>query len=178
MQNEIWKDVPNYEGLYQVSNLGRVKSLSRKIYNLKTNNLLYTQKEIIKKPKIKKSKRNYYVVGLFKDGKGKDFTIHQLVAMAFLGHKPCGYELVVDHINNNSLDNRVENLQIITHRENCSKDKKNKTSKYSGVSWSNKNKKYCSMIDINGKSTYLGLFLNEYDAYLAYQNKLKEIKNG
>ena len=178
MQEEIWNDIPDYEGVYQVSNLGRVKSLSRKIYKLKTNNLLYTQKEIVKKPKIKKSKRNYYIVSLFKDGKGKDFSIHQLVAMAFLGHKPCGYKLVVDHINNDPLDNRVENLQIITHRHNLSKDKKNKKSKYTGVSWHKGNKKWVAMIDVNGKSTYLGLFTDEHEAYLAYQNKLKEIENG
>jgi ribosomal protein L15E len=72
--------------------------------------------------------------------------------MAFLNHTPCGYKIVVDHIDNNiKTDNRLENLQLITQRENVSKDIKNTSSKYIGVCWHKKAKKWRSSIQINGK---------------------------
>jgi hypothetical protein len=103
--------------------------------------------------------------------------VHQLVAMAFLNHTPCGMNLVVDHINSNKLDNRVENLQLITQRENSSKDIKNKTSKYTGVSWCKHRGKWLSQIYLNKKTYNLGRFNCELSAHLAYINKLKQIKN-
>lgn len=110
MQEEIWKDVPSYEGLYEVSSLGNIKSLRR-------NKILYPSKE-----------HGYLKTSLRKDGKQRHFSIHQLVAMAFLGHEPCGHKVVVDHINENKLDNRIENLQIITNKENVIKSIKLKKS--------------------------------------------------
>lgn len=172
MQKEVWKDIPGYEDYYQVSNLGRVKGLTRKVKN--RNGF-----SIIKENHLKQtlSLRGYYVVGLFNNSKGKTMNVHQLVSMAFLGHKPDGtFKLIVDHIDNDKLNNRVENLQIISQRENASKDKKNKTSKYTGVSWDSKNKKWTVGIRINGISKNLGRFNSEEDAYLVYKNKLKEIE--
>ena len=156
-QEEIWKDVPNYDGLYQVSNLGRVRRIDNK-----------------KLLKVSFRKKGYSVCVLFSNKRAKTFYIHQLVAMAFLEHKPCGMKLVVDHINNIKTDNRLENLQIITNRQNLSKDKVG-TSKFTGVSWNNHAKKWLSQIRINKKSINLGYFDKEIDAHLAYQNKLKEI---
>jgi hypothetical protein len=159
MKKEIWKDIPNYEGLYQVSNLGRVKSVKE------NNNRL-------KKPNS--SGRGYFSVILYKNNKHKTFLVHRLVAFAFLNYKHTpGF--VVDHINNNPLDNRLENLQVITIRENSSKDRKNCSSKYTGVCFDKRDKLYNSSIRINGKKMHLGCFKNEYDAHLAYQKKLKEI---
>lgn len=170
--NEIWKDIPGYEGLYQVSNLGNVKSLSRIIKHAKGGNK--TTKERMLKPGVNKS--GYCRVVLFKDSLDKTFPVHQLVAMGFLGHIPCGHESVVDHINNNSKDNRVENLQVITHRENVSKDIKGCYSIYTGVSWHKNKNKWIAGIRINGKSKHLGYFENEYDAHLKYQETLKTFK--
>ena len=104
MKKEIWKDVKNYEGLYEVSNLGRVKSLN---YNR-------TRKE-----KILKSGYvcGYCKVVLCKYGKMKHFLVHRLVAEAFIdnsNNKPC-----IDHIDGNPMNNRVENLRWCTQRENC-----------------------------------------------------------
>ena len=168
---EIWRDIVGYESMYQVSNLGRVKSLPRKSYK-KNGKLHRTYGDII----LKHAQINtgYLFVTLTKKGKCKSYTIHQLVAIAFLNHKVCKYDLVVDHINNVKTDNRVENLQIVTHRENISKDKKG-SSKYTGVYWYKPRNKWCAKITINGKKIYLGLFINEEDANLAYQNKLKQI---
>ena len=158
--NEIWKDIPNYEGVYQVSNLGRVKSL---LFN----------KEKIRK--ISLDNKGYASIALHNKNIKRKFKIHQLISMAFLGHIPCGHKLVIDHINNNPLDNSIKNLQIISTRENCSKDKINKSSKYTGVTWSKKCNKWLASIRISDKRKHLGSFSNEYDAHLAYQKALSEL---
>ena len=98
-----------------------------------------------------------------------------MVSIAFLNHKPCGYKLVVDHIDNNPSNNNVNNLQIITHRENCSKDKRNGTSKYVGVSWSKGMKKWTVNIAFKGKIKHLGYFEDELEASEKYNNFLKTI---
>ncbi len=160
MKKEEWKSIPNYEGLYEISSYGRVKSLR---FN----------KELILKLRI--GTKHYQDVGLYKNKIKSTREIHQLVAEAFLNHKPCGLKLVVDHINNDKLDNRVENLRIITQRENANRKHLKSTSKYTGVCFDATNKKWKAAIRINGKQTHLGLFTEEYDAYLAYQNKLNSL---
>jgi hypothetical protein len=173
MINEIFKDIPTYEGIYQVSNLGRVKSLERYVND---KGGLRFQKERVLKPAI--NSRGYYIVVLTKNGKMKTFKLHMLLAIVFLNHNPDGTtKIVVDHINNNPLDNRLENLQLISHRENISKSKKG-TSKYTGVYFNNKLKKWQSQITINYKNIYLGIFENEYEARLAYQKALVMYNNG
>jgi len=164
---EIYKDIPNYEGLYQVSNLGNVKSLAR------VSSMGRNLKEKILTPI--NSTGGYTVFNLCRLCKRSQFYTHKLVAMAFLNHIPDGYNSVVDHIDNNPKNNNLNNLQIISARENSSKDRKVGTSKYTGVYWKKASKKWCSQIYINGKFTYLGLFDCEIEAHEAYQNKLKEI---
>ena len=101
--------------------------------------------------------------------------VSQLIAIAFLNHKPCGNKMVVDHIDTNKLNNKLYNLQVITNRENTSKDRKNGSSKYLGVSWNKSNKNWSATILINGKPKYLGSFTNEKEASQAYQNELKNL---
>lgn len=125
-----------------------------------------------------KQKTGYLKVNLYLNCAEFQYLVHQLVVMAFLNHKLDGTnKIVVDHINNIKTDNRVENLQLITNRENSSKDKKGGTSKHTGVYYFKNKKKYESRITYKGKLLYLGLYDNEYDAHLAYQKKLKEILN-
>ena len=169
---EIWKPVKDYEGIYEVSNLGRVKSLTRWV----------EYKNCVPRFKLGKlfktniNSWGYLFVRLSKNGKSKTLRIHQLVAVAFLNHKPDGtHKLVVDHINDDKLDNRVENLQIVTQRENSHKTQGNYSSKYKGVHWSTRDNKWLSQIQINGKLKYLGLFKCELAASVAYQNKLKTL---
>ena len=80
--------------------------------------------------------------------------------------------ICVDHINHNPLDNRKENLRVCSNKENCRNSRKpNKriyTSKYKGVSYSSKSKKFISEIGVDNKSIYLGIFLYEINAALAY----------
>lgn len=168
-RNEIWKDIPTMEGYYQVSNLGRVRSLDRKVETIRG---IWTYKGRLLPQRV--GTTGYYIVSINLDKKVKTRKTHQLVAMAFLNHKPCGFKMVVDHINNDPLDNRVENLQITTQRYNTSKDKNNKTSKYTGVSWHKVNKKWEVRIRINGIKLYLGQFKDEYQAHLIYEAKKKE----
>jgi len=160
---EIFKDIPSYEGLYQVSNLGNVKSLN-------------FRKEIILKPYV--NIYGYYTVRLKKCSKGKTFTIHQLVAITFLNHKPNGHKIIVDHISNIKTDNSLENLQLITNRENTSKDKKNGSSKYIGVYFHKGNKKWVATIRVNGELKRLGAFTSEEEASEYYQNALIAIENN
>lgn len=169
--DEYWKDVPNYEGLYQVSNLGNVKSLSR-YRGGKSKNYLLPEKLL----KIKINNHGRLCVNLSKDGDAKTFIVHQLVAIAFLGHKPNGHTIVVDHIDNNKLNNNLNNLQLITARENITKDMKGFTSKYPGVFLDKRKNKWRSQITINKKKKHLGYFKNEKDAGIAYKNELTNLK--
>ena len=156
---EIWKDIPNYEGLYQVSNLGNVKSLkfgSQRILKYGINS------------------GGYCVVVLCKN-KTKTLYVHKLVAEVFLNEKCFGREFVVNHKNFIRNDNRLDNLEIVTNRENTNKKHIKSSSKYVGVCWDKVSKKWKSQIWVNGKRQILGHFVNEYDANLAYQNKLKTI---
>ena len=164
MQEEIFKDIPNYEGPYQVSNLGNVKSL----------NYASTNKEKL----LKQINHKYLAVHLYKNKKLKTFKVHSLVYMTFKYEEYKNKnQKVIDHINNNQLDNRLDNLQLISNRENLSKDRKSKTrtSKYIGVNWKKANNKWCAQISIKNKRIHLGLFEDEHEAHLCYQNKLKEI---
>lgn len=161
---EIWKNIPQYEGIYQVSNLGNIKSLG--------NNK--SKKEKLLKKFI--SNNNYYMVDLHKKGLSKNILVHQIVAIVFLNHIPCGHKLVVNHINFNKLDNRVENLEVITQRENSNQKHLKSTSKYTGVSWHKKDKKWQSLIMINGKLKYLGSYICETKANIIYEIELNKIK--
>ena len=169
---EIWKDIPGYEGLYQVSNLGCVKSLPKYSYrDCGKVHCFYKEKVLYQS----KSKHGYLYLRLSKNKDKKIYKVHQLVTMAFLNHKPCGHEIVVDHINGNKLDNRVENLQLITNRENSRRVQGSYTSSYKGVSWKKSAKKWISQIQVNKKPIHLGYFKCELAASIAYQNKLKTL---
>lgn len=101
MFREIWKPIPGYEGLYWVSDLGRVKSLKR-------------GKERILSPG--KTRGGYLYIVLYKNGKGKNCYVSLLVWEAFNGPIPEGMQ--VNHINENKQDNRLENLNLMTPKEN------------------------------------------------------------
>ena len=107
LEKEIWKDISNYEG-YQVSNLGRVKSLER------IDALGRRVKEKFLKPLI--TRNGYYLIGLYKNSIQKFYYVHRFVWEAFNGQIPEGYE--VNHINEIKTDNRLSNLNLMTHKEN------------------------------------------------------------
>lgn len=110
-EKEIWKDVVGYEGLYQVSNLGRIKSLPRHRVVGWAN---YISKEKI----IKQSnhRQGYKIVLLHKDGECKTYKVHRLVAIAFIPNKK-GYRCV-NHKDENKSNNIVDNLEWCNHSYN------------------------------------------------------------
>lgn len=108
---EVWKDIAGYEGLYQVSNLGRVRSFGRYVKN--RSKLVYKPEKLLQPAK---DSYGYFVVGLCKNGKAKNFKVHRLVAQTFM-HNPENKE-TVNHINGNKEDNRAENLEFCTNEEN------------------------------------------------------------
>tara|TARA_R110002020_G_scaffold320599_1_gene536527 strand:+ start:2188 stop:2661 length:474 start_codon:yes stop_codon:yes gene_type:complete len=153
---EQWKYVPGYGTKYQVSNLGQVKGGVRdRILKQSTN------------------ASGYKVVGLNK----KTRAVHQLVAEAFLGHKRCGMILVINHTNLIKTDNRVENLEIVTARENSNKKHLKSSSRYTGVHRnSNKIKKpWTALIYIGREKRFIGKYATELEAHQAYQKELKKI---
>ena len=114
-------------------------------------------------------------VNLSLKGKTKSFHIHKLVAQEFLNHKAGGYDFIIDHKDNDKLNNKQSNLQIITVRKNTSKDQNKRASKFVGVSWNKRREKWTASIRIKGKLKYLGYFENELSASKAYQDELKKL---
>lgn len=157
---EKWKDIEGYKGLYQVSDIGEVKSL------------FFNKEKILKKSL---NKYGYLYVNLYLKGKYKSCKIHKLVAIAFLNHTPVGMKLVVNHIDLNRLNNKLSNLEVITNRENCNHKHLKSSSIYTGVSWSNHAKKWMSQIWKEGGKKHLGYFINEIEAHHAYEKALSEI---
>lgn len=115
MIKEEWKDIKGYEGLYQVSNMGRVKSLDRYRKNgIDENNICFIKGKILSPAKQKDS--GYMFVSLSKNRKTKGFRVHRLVAEAFIPN-PNKYKCV-NHKDENKQNNKVDNLEWCTYKYN------------------------------------------------------------
>lgn len=108
---ETWKDITGYEGLYQVSNYGRIKSLKRKKWN---GNGYHIIEGKILKPTINNA--GYYVVNLSKNGKKELVLVHRIVASEFLENE--NNLPVINHKDGNKLNNHVDNLEWTTYQHN------------------------------------------------------------
>ena len=150
-EQEIWKDIKGYEGLYQVSNIGRIKSLKK--YHGKTEN--WIEREIILKPQI--SNTGYYRVRLSNKGV-KVFSVHRLVAKAFI-ENPNDYK-EVNHIDGNKINNCSINLEW------CSRSQNEKHAYLTGLAKSTKRKKI-NQYDLNGN------FIKEWDCIRLAEKELR-----
>ena len=118
MDKEIWKDIRESEGLYQVSNFGRVKSLKRKVYAGRGKTRWQYEKIMSGN---KTNGNGYKIVSLAKDGKSKNKYIHRLVAEAFL-ENPNNYPCI-NHKDENRGNNNVDNLEFCTYKYNVTYNK-------------------------------------------------------
>ena len=110
---EIWKDIPNYEGLYEASNRGNIRSKEGKVtYTERHGKRVWESRVLKEKNPSGRDKR----VTLWKDGDHKDYLVHRLVAKTFIPNpenKPC-----INHIDGNPRNNNIENLEWCTYEEN------------------------------------------------------------
>ncbi len=154
---EVWKAITEYEDLYEVSNQGRIRSLSRTV-PCKGGTRNTTGK--IRKTFL--NRRGYLVTTLSKQNKLKTFTVHQLVAQAFIPDFVRGTEL--NHIDGNKENNQVSNLEISNPSHNQLhavrtglKEKQGTTSKYRNVTYVKNPRavnKWAAAIRYAGKSSY------------------------
>lgn len=143
---EIWKDIPNFEGLYQASNLGKIKTLehttTQKHWQGGTSHRHY--KEHIIKGSI--NSRGYINISLRdKNNKRKSYLAHVIIAKTFLptiNNKNC-----VNHKDGNKLNNKVENLEWVNHKENTQHAIKNNLIKHNNFKMYDKNGKFIKKFD-------------------------------
>ena len=118
MEVEIWKPIPGYEGIYDASNLGRIRSTPGKTTsNARFKKRVWKTRVLKEKHPQSKKKRQDARVSLWKNGVEKDHLVSRLVASAWHG-EPTSSSLTVNHINGNWKDNRPENLEWVTFSEN------------------------------------------------------------
>lgn len=177
---EIWRDVKGYEGLYMVSNTGKVKSLDRTV--LSKNGVPRRLAGVELSQMLNRKEKGYLGVSFSKDGIMRKRYVHQVVAQSFLGHEIDGFNKVIDHIDGDRGNNNVDNLRIVSNRDNnssCYRDDRHLlTSKYTGVSWHKGGQKFRASIVYDGKNIHLGTFDKEIDAHLEYQKALSDIKDN
>lgn len=120
---EIWKDIEGYEGLYQISNLGNVKSLTRRVKQIRNNKVRYYIKpgRLMALPP---NDQKYVHVSLYKNGIEKQCKVHRLVAFAFIDN-PSGHP-EVNHKDFNKENNAVNNLEWVEHDVNMKYNSKRK----------------------------------------------------
>jgi len=162
---EEWRDIPGYEGFYQVSSWGAVRSLLRRLIDGRV------KKGAILKPHI--TKTGYLRIELNKDRFKQKFGVHQLVAMAFHGHVRSGQDVVPNHKDFDPLNNYYKNIELVPQRTNANHKHLPSNSEYVGVSFSTKINKFVAYIWIKGSLLSLGSFKDEMDAHEAYKRALK-----
>ena len=156
---EEWKEIRGYEGLYEVSNLGNVASLNYANRRIRQNLV-----PVLGGP--------YYRVKLAKNKQIKRFAVHRLVMNTFDKVS----NLHIDHKDQNKLNNRLDNLEYVSVRENTYRYYQNKNG-FCGATWSKKDNTWISFMRINGKQIRLGSSKDREVAIELYNNKLKQLSD-
>ena len=159
---EVFKRIKDYPD-YEISNFGRVKS-----YRVSKEGRIMT-------PQL--NSHGYLGVCLYNNSGVKTKKIHILVTIAFLNHVPDGWTSVINHIDFNRSNNRVQNLEITTTRINSNKKHLESSSIYTGVSWKKVLCKWVTYIHYNGKDRYLGYYHTEELAGFVYRKTLDRLDN-
>jgi len=162
---EIWKPVVGYEGYYDVSSRGRIRSVNTK-----------RRRKIVSRI-LKSGLRpdGYHNVVLSREGVTRTRTVHRIVAEAFLGPS----ELTVNHRDGDRGNNSVGNLEWLSIRENIHVgDLCKKGSQFAGVAPDAKTGKWISRIQVDGRRIYLGTFDSEQEAALAFEGALEKVERG
>lgn len=177
--DEIWKNIKNYEGYYQASNLGRIRSIDR-IINEKNGKKRMQKGRLLK---FSINKKGYFVSAFSKNGNVKSIRVHRIIAETFImNNKP---NLEVNHIDENKLNNEVGNLEWITHIDNIRHGSGIKRSSISRIgkanSWGEKTgtSKLSEKMVINifkDKRKYLEIS-KEYNIGIAQISRIKNKKN-
>lgn len=155
MEKETWKNVKGYDGLYEVSNLGRIRSLGR-ICNSKNNS---TQKKKARILTQEITVHGYCRVRLFDaNGTSKHYAVHRLVLSAFVGDS----SLQVNHINEIKTDNRLVNLEYVTPKKNCEHGTRNQR-----ISENNKGKNVKGVLQISKDGNIINTFSSRAEAQTA-----------
>lgn len=174
---EVWKAIPGYEGLYEVSSWGKVKGLKRLVGYRRQGFFKWVSEKIL----TNHIRGTYEFVNLYKENKRNPQNVNVLVAMVFLENYD--KNKLVNHKDKNKLNNYYKNLECVSSRENVtfSINKKTTSSSYVGVCVSykkNKNgktyKQISSEISVLGKRIGLGSFKTEEEAHQAYLSALKK----
>jgi len=168
---EQWKSVVGYEGLYEVSNIGRVKSL----HKCHGNGFKILCQLL--------NKQGYYCIGLSDASRGlrKTQKVHIMVAQAFIGERPLHQD--IDHLNGDTKDNHWGNLEYVTHRQNIIRGKssalkKSRHSNLLGAYWMKGSKRWRASIGVSGKTKHLGVYDSEEQASEVYHKKLNELQGN
>lgn len=177
LNNEIWKDVDDLP--YEISNLGILRRKAGTSTNWKKNTHV--------KPYV--NNKGYMCVHMYKDSKCHRFLLHRLLATYFIPN-PNNLKFI-NHIDGNTLNNSLDNLEWCTHQQNMqhawdtglhknrapniSNKKANSSSKFYGVSWSKARKKWAVGFNYKGKRYACGRYSDEIDAAKAYDEKIIEL---
>jgi len=166
-RREIWKAVVGFDGAYEVSDLGRVRSIDRVIVT--SAGVSRAIKGAIKGGRV--TPYGYHRVNLCVKDKRTNKFVHRLVMEAFLGES----ELMTDHIDGIKTNNNVDNLEYVTPRENARRYHASKGGLPTGVSVGKITGEYCAKILINRKAVHLGNHKTIEGARNAYLEKLESI---
>lgn len=161
MKNEVWKDIPNYEGIYKASNFGRIKMVKRTLIDSLGKKI--NKKEHILKPR---TGNRYYMIALYKNGKREDLLLHRVIAQTFIPNpenKP-----FVNHKDENCFNNCSDNLMWCTQKENMNWGTINER-----MSKNSKSKRKVNQYDMDGN------FIKQWDCMTDfYKSKGLKLKTG
>ncbi len=164
---EIWKEIPEYEGYYEVSNYGNIRTMNRFIVNSKGIKSYYVSK--YRNPSV----YDYRIILLSKNGKVKGFKISRLVALLFVSGRNLEKN-IVNHIDGNKLNDYFKNLEWCTSSQNSihsfEKGMSIKKNKVSGIFYEKRRNKWASYLYRNNKNIFIGRFNTQEEAIIKRKN--------